>query len=151
MPSVINVKNRLTTQMRKYTPAEPVNSGRMTRSPAPAGAAPDLAAGAAPPLFNDSPRFRKFDPPDNQFILPLAPRLVDKPLDRRLVLQDAARVDVDLGIDQHAGHETQCKKGQQPLSLYQSVRTTWIGSARLSIFALPAMSDFGSVRRAADY
>src|SRR5215831_15383296 len=31
MPSVIRVKNRLTIQMRKYSPALPVNSGRMTR------------------------------------------------------------------------------------------------------------------------
>ena len=55
MPSVIRVKNRLTIQIRKYSPAEPVNSGRMTRSPAPAGAGPDLAGGAAPPLLNDFP------------------------------------------------------------------------------------------------
>src|SRR4029453_13011244 len=31
MPSEISVKNRLTIQMRKYSAADPVNSGRTTR------------------------------------------------------------------------------------------------------------------------
>ena len=60
MPSVMSVKKRLTIQMRKYSPAEPVNSGRVARSPAlaaRAGKGPDRAAGAASPLLKYYPPF----------------------------------------------------------------------------------------------
>src|SRR5262245_265165 len=72
MPSVTSVKNRLTIQMRKYSPALPLNSGRTTRiacapadgslatfsmlPPGPAGASRCAALRRADYPSNETPR-----------------------------------------------------------------------------------------------
>ena len=49
--------------------------------------------------------------------LPLPPRFMGDLLDwREEILDDAARAEVNLGVDRHAGDETRSKKGQPMLS-----------------------------------